>query len=217
MAETEISMFLPFILGKIYPVLLLVASGLLLRLTLLVVGQNWVSSFAHTMTFAMLPVITYIITSVISGNIALSLGMVGALSIVRFRNPVKSPLELVVYFLLLTLGIASSVHLMWALLLLLSALFIILLLHIWNAISLRLLGRPYYGVSFSEGIALSVLEVESTEHNPTLINARNLVNFTQNDGVSIYRLASSSPNEMRRLADTLRDDPLVRAIRLTLH
>ena len=31
--------------------------------------------------------------------------MVGALSIIRFRHPVKSPLELSIYFLLLTVGI----------------------------------------------------------------------------------------------------------------
>ena len=35
----------------------------------------------------------------------LSLGMIGALSIVRFRNPIRSPFELTVYFLSITLGI----------------------------------------------------------------------------------------------------------------
>ena len=50
-----------------------------------------------------------VITSSISNNIALSLGMVGALSIVRFRTPVKNPFELIVYFFLITLGIVMSV------------------------------------------------------------------------------------------------------------
>ena len=36
--------------------------------------------------------------------------MVGALSIVRFRTPVKNPLELVIYFYLITLGIVTSVN-----------------------------------------------------------------------------------------------------------
>ena len=61
----------------------------------------------------LLPIITYIITQVISGNIALSLGMVGALSIVRFRNPVGSPLELTVYFCAITMGISAGVSLKW--------------------------------------------------------------------------------------------------------
>ena len=43
--------------------------------------------------------------------------MVGALSIVRFRNPVKSPLELVLYFTLITLGISASVNIQWTIIL----------------------------------------------------------------------------------------------------
>ena len=46
----------------------------------------------------------------IAGNIALSLGMIGALSIVRFRNPVKSPFELTVFFGLITIGIAFAIN-----------------------------------------------------------------------------------------------------------
>ena len=61
------------------------------------------------LVFSLLPVIGYVITSAISNNIALSLGMVGALSIVRFRTPIKNPLELVIYFFLITLGIVTNV------------------------------------------------------------------------------------------------------------
>ena len=79
--------------------------------------QKWVENFHSTITFMALPVITFVITKVIYDNIALSLGMIGALSIVRFRNPVKNSLELVIYFALITVGIANSVHLKWAILL----------------------------------------------------------------------------------------------------
>lgn len=60
--------------------------------------------------FSLLPVTGFVITSTISSNIALSLGMVGALSIVRFRTPIKNPLELVIYFFLITLGIVTNVN-----------------------------------------------------------------------------------------------------------
>ena len=60
-------------------------------------------TYNQTFTFAILPFITFVITNVIAGNIALSLGMIGALSIVRFRHPVKSALELVMYLILLQL------------------------------------------------------------------------------------------------------------------
>ena len=35
--------------------------------------------------------------------------MVGALSIIRFRTPVRNPFELVIYFYLITIGISSAV------------------------------------------------------------------------------------------------------------
>ena len=83
-------------------------------------------TFHHKMSFLILPVVTSGITTVISGNIALSLGMIGALSIVRFRNPVKNPFELVIYFSLITMGIISSVNLTYLLILMLLLFYFIL-------------------------------------------------------------------------------------------
>lgn len=60
--------------------------------------------------FIFLPLVIHIITSAISTNIALSLGMVGALSIVRFRTPIKNPMELLIYFLLIASGIVSNTN-----------------------------------------------------------------------------------------------------------
>ena len=68
-----------------------------------------VKNYSQYLIFSLLPITGYIITSVISTNIALSLGMVGALSIVRFRTPVKNPSELVAYFCLVTIGIVVNV------------------------------------------------------------------------------------------------------------
>ena len=53
-------------------------------------------------------VITLIIMT-ISGNLILSLGMVGALSIVRFRTPIKDPVDLVFIFWAIAIGIANGV------------------------------------------------------------------------------------------------------------
>ena len=93
---------------------LLILSGILIRYSLIFTGQLWAKSHAQTITFMALPIITYVITNTIANNIALSLGMIGALSIVRFRHPVKSALELVIYFALITIGIATSVKIKWA-------------------------------------------------------------------------------------------------------
>ena len=46
---------------------------------------------------------------VISGNLVLSLGMVGALSIIRFRSAVKDPIDIVFMFWAVSIGIANGV------------------------------------------------------------------------------------------------------------
>jgi len=53
-------------------------------------------------------VITMVIM-IISGNLILSLGMVGALSIVRFRTPIKDPVDLVFIFWAIAIGIGNGV------------------------------------------------------------------------------------------------------------
>ena len=52
-----------------------------------------------------LSLITFLIISIIKSSIALSLGLVGALSIVRFRAPIKEPEELLYLFLAIAIGI----------------------------------------------------------------------------------------------------------------
>ena len=84
------SINLNFDINVLYNLLISILCGLAIRFTLPLCNQNWVQTLQHTLSYAMLPPITFIITKVISGNIALSLGMVGALSIVRFRTPVRS-------------------------------------------------------------------------------------------------------------------------------
>ena len=85
--------------------------GLFSKYLIQIINKDYfVTGMNQILVFALLPATGFIITSAISNNIALSLGMVGALSIVRFRTPVKNPLELVIYFYLITIGIVTSVN-----------------------------------------------------------------------------------------------------------
>ena len=106
-------MYIEIITNCFYSIL----SGLLIYFILIGIKQNWVNTIYYLITFMLLPPVAFVITNVISNNLALSLGMIGALSIVRFRNPVKNPLELVIYFSLITLGIAFGVNPKWGFLL----------------------------------------------------------------------------------------------------
>lgn len=60
---------------------------------------------SFTTTLIMLTLITTPVVMCIKSNIALSMGMVGALSIVRFRTAVKDPLDTAYMFWSLTMGI----------------------------------------------------------------------------------------------------------------
>ena len=66
-------------------------------------GVLYSPSFATTLI--MLCMITTPVVMCIKSNIALSMGMVGALSIVRFRTAVKDPLDTAYMFWALTMGI----------------------------------------------------------------------------------------------------------------
>ena len=70
-------------------------------------------------SLAMLPVITAGILLAMQSSFVISLGMVGALSIVRFRNAVKDPMDLVFLFWSISIGIVCGAKL-YALAILLS-------------------------------------------------------------------------------------------------
>ena len=56
-------------------------------------------------TLAIMPIVTASIVLAIQSNIVISLGMVGALSIVRFRNAIKNSLDLLFLFWSISVGI----------------------------------------------------------------------------------------------------------------
>jgi hypothetical protein len=56
--------------------------------------------------FVLLTLIITIIIAVVKSSLALSLGLVGALSIVRFRTPIKDPEELIFLFICIALGLS---------------------------------------------------------------------------------------------------------------
>ena len=176
---------------------ILIFGGLLLRFALTLTGQAWAKSHAQTVAFMILPVITYVITKTITGNIALSLGMIGALSIVRFRHPVKSALELIMYFDLITIGIATSVRTKWAIQLILCTIAIIFIVKIVQKISQKY-GKSFYGISFNEGIALNSIEVFAKEKIDLIESNNNLVSLFNDTSQNeiVYRLTFDNKNEL---------------------
>ena len=180
-------------------IFILVFGGLLLRYSLTLTGQAWAKSHAQTVAFMILPLITFVITKTITGNIALSLGMIGALSIVRFRHPVKSALELIMYFDLITIGIATSVRTKWAIQLIVGTVLIIVSVKIVQKIYQKF-GRSFYNVSFNEGLVLNSIEVFAKEKIDLIEKDNNLTTLfddsTKNE--IVYRLTFENKNQLQQ-------------------
>ena len=66
-------------------------------------GVLYSSGFA--LTLVGLSLVTTLVIMAVTSNVVLSLGMVGALSIVRFRTAIKEPVEIVFLFWSLAVGI----------------------------------------------------------------------------------------------------------------
>jgi hypothetical protein len=73
-------------------------------------GGN-VYSHRFNTSLVLMALITSVIIMTISSNLVLSLGMVGALSIVRFRTAVKEPLDIVFMFWAIAIGITTGAKL----------------------------------------------------------------------------------------------------------
>ena len=183
---------------------LLIGSGFLFRTALIYTGQLWAKSHAQTVSFLVLPLITYVITNTIANNIALSLGMIGALSIVRFRHPVKSPLELIIYFALITVGIAASVRTKWAIQLIIATVLIILLVKFFQFLSKKF-GKSFYNTSFNEGVNSNTLEVIS-KNKIELIEKNDFLVSSFSDYAEkrmIYRLNFENKKDLQTFKDSI--------------
>ncbi len=83
---------LSFILGKVYAKF----------------GNSLSNRKAFARNFIVLAITTMFIISVVKSSLALSLGLVGALSIVRFRSAIKEPEELTYLFLTIAIGLGCG-------------------------------------------------------------------------------------------------------------
>ena len=116
--------------------------GFFIFLSYAISHRGTIYSRKFNASLVILAVLTGTVMTVIGNNIALSLGMVGALSIVRFRTAVKDPLDLLYLFWSITTGITAGAG-MYALGLVTAAVMIVMiyLFSHWQA-----KGRVYIAV-----------------------------------------------------------------------
>tara|TARA_B100001057_G_C22664261_1_gene877187 strand:- start:224 stop:934 length:711 start_codon:yes stop_codon:yes gene_type:complete len=82
----------------------------IVKLTYIRVGRALNDKEYFSDTFIPLAIITTLVITVIKFSLALSLGLVGALSIVRFRAAIKEPEELVYLFFIISIGLSNGAN-----------------------------------------------------------------------------------------------------------
>jgi hypothetical protein len=145
-----------------------------------------------------------VVTKVIAGNIALALGIVGALSIVRFRNPVKNSFELVMYFALITIGIAATVKMIYAIGLGGFIIIVIFTSSILEKFASKK-GKNLYSFSFAEGQHLNTLEIVLYKENKKFSSDPLLVHeiYDDDEKIFVYKFASGKKEDIKKIGNEL--------------
>ena len=84
--------------------------SLVLKYVFLDRSKTLSNRFQFSNLLPILALTVYLVISVVKSSLALSLGLVGALSIVRFRTPIKEPEELLYLFIAISIGLGLAAN-----------------------------------------------------------------------------------------------------------
>ena len=136
---------------NISSILVALAAALALGILIFLVYRRFYTGVIYSRTFAVtlvgMTVLTCMVTLAISTNVVISLRMVGALSIVRFRTAVKDPMDLLYLFWAITTGITSGAG-MYVLALIAAAIMILMIILFYSR---QQRGRIYIAVIHYSG------------------------------------------------------------------
>ena len=130
--------------------------------------------------------------------------MIGALSIVRFRTPVKSPLELVMFFALITIGIGVAVNFKLSIMLTLIIIILIIFFTILQK-SHFFKKKSFISNSYDEGTVSHSIELKSKVKIEILESNDNLESyyFNKEESSYNYRLVFSNKKDVDNLKSEL--------------
>ncbi len=202
----------------LYKSVFLLFAGFTIRYVLIIAGQRWANTYHHLGSYVLLPIISLVISSIIKDDIALSLGMIGALSIVRFRNPVKSPFELVMFFALVTLGVCAGVNINLCQKLFIMIVLIILGLKILDKLLTKLINVSLFQYSFGDGNLSFSLEIETSEEMKVLNFHKGLISSysDKKNNIYHYRIVFKNKIELNKFKDKISDIKSVNNIKADL-
>jgi uncharacterized membrane protein YhiD involved in acid resistance len=106
---SSLNLFSPTILDITIPIAVALLCGIMIAWLYRITYQGPGFSQNFTSSIILLPMITALVIMVIGNNLARAFGLVGALSIIRFRTALKEPLDIVYVFFALAIGMASGI------------------------------------------------------------------------------------------------------------
>ena len=147
---------------------------------------------------------TILIISVVKSSLALSLGLVGALSIVRFRTPIKEPEELAYLFIAIAIGLGLGANQVVATVA--ASLFILGAMTVLKRYSAKNLGKNLYLSVNLDSVAATDNALESVNQliaeHVTALDIRRL--DQRSDGFdATYLLDISSSDDLVALGKSL--------------
>ena len=151
--------------------------------------------------------ITFLVILIVKSSLALSLGLVGALSVIRFRTPIKEPEDLTFLFLSIALGIGYGALQVYST----TIVFIVIIFIIWFFLSRRTLSITNDFNLYIEGKSNNLtsenikkiadfLKIHSEEANITKIEK------DENSTIIYFRVSFSSFEHIRSVVDTLESE-----------
>lgn len=108
-------------------IILTVITSYILKFTYEIKSKSLSSKHQISSIIPLLTIIIFLVIMIVKSSLALSLGLVGALSIVRFRTPIKEPEDLIYLFLAIGLGIGYGALQIF----ITTNIFIVILIIIW--------------------------------------------------------------------------------------
>ncbi len=156
-----------------------------------VITKSAFYSKSYNLTMAGMAIITTAIIVAMQSNLVVSLGMVGALSIVRFRTAIKDPLDLLFLFWSIGIGIITGTEL-YLLAFILSGMVTILLLTL-DFIPIK--NTPFLLVVNTKDRELEpqILEIVNSYSKNAIVKSRNM---TKRGLDVIIELRTSEPNKL---------------------
>lgn len=146
---------------------------------------------------------TVLIITVVKSSLALSLGLVGALSIVRFRTPIKEPEELAYLFIAIAIGLGLGANQVVATIA--ASLFILLAMTVLKRYTARNLGKNLYlSVNLEDDTSANAIESinQIIAEHVTSLDIRRL--DRRADGFDVtYLLDIASTTELLSLSNDL--------------